>query len=712
MFQTRIIKKQLHFKQPAGTSRGVYTTRDVWYILLTDTGSRHYGVGECAPLPALSCDDIPSYDEVLATACKNLEKNGEIDREALLPYPSILFGMETALLHFRARSLQFWHTPFSKGKEGIPINGLIWMGNFDEMYRRIGEKMQQGFRCIKLKIGAIDFEKELELLAHIRRHFTPAQIELRVDANGAFSPADALEKLHRLSEFQLHSIEQPIRAGQWNEMARLCAATPFPIALDEELIGINRRDRKIELLETIRPQYIILKPSLHGGISGSEEWMELAAERGIGSWVTSALESNIGLNAIAQWCATLQPALPQGLGTGLLFTDNIDYPLHIEGGLPLVPPRRTRTRLTKLAETMTKFCTNRNKQTILIESIPYSNWEIEMVRMNIPADNRSFRQELFSFLSEWFDPADTLPVHTSGSTGKPKELYVEKERMMESACLTCSFLGLQKEDSALLCMPLQYIAGKMVVIRALVAGLDLLPVTPSGHPLKDLTKAPVFAAMIPMQVYNSLQVPEEKAILQQIRHLIIGGGPIDSQLNAALKDFPHAVWSTYGMTETLSHIALRRLNGPEASDWYTPFESIQIRLSKENTLVIYAPEICEKELVTNDIAEINGQNQFRILGRKDNTINTGGVKVQIEQVEAALKEHLSVPFLITSAPDEKFGEIIVLLAEGQLPDDIEQTCTHQLPPYWRPKRFVPVFKLPLTETGKPDRAIAKLLAQK
>ncbi len=277
MFQTRIIKKQLHFKQPAGTSRGVYTTRNVWYILLTDTGSRHYGVGECAPLPALSCDDIPSYDEVLATACKNLERN------------------------------------------------------FDEMYRRIGEKMQQGFRCIKLKIGAIDFEKELELLAHIRRHFTPAQIELRVDANGAFSPADALEKLHRLSEFQLHSIEQPIRAGQWNEMARLCAATPFPIALDEELIGINRRDRKIELLETIRPQYIILKPSLHGGISGSEEWMELAAERGIGSWVTSALESNIGLNAIAQWCATLQPALPQGLGTGLLFTDNIDYPLHIEG---------------------------------------------------------------------------------------------------------------------------------------------------------------------------------------------------------------------------------------------------------------------------------------------------------------------------------------------------------------------------------------------
>lgn len=220
---------------------------------------------------------------------------------------------------------------FLRGRQGIPINGLIWMGNFDEMYQRIEEKMKAGFRCIKLKIGAIDFERELELLSHIRKHFSPEQIELRVDANGAFSPEDALRKLEQLNEFQLHSIEQPIRAGQWQAMKQLCATTPFPIALDEELIGINERERKIELLDTIRPQYIILKPSLHGGIQGSQEWIALAAERGIGSWVTSALESNIGLNAIAQWCATLQPSLPQGLGTGLLFTDNVDYPLHIQG---------------------------------------------------------------------------------------------------------------------------------------------------------------------------------------------------------------------------------------------------------------------------------------------------------------------------------------------------------------------------------------------
>ena len=339
MIQIDIYPKTLHFKQPAGTSRGIYTTRKVWYILLTDIENPQYiGVGECAPLPALSCDDVPEYEEVLQETCRRLEENMKANSEnvkalldSLSAYPSIRFGVETALAHYQARSLQFWHTPFSKGKEGIPINGLIWMGNFDEMYQRIEEKMKAGFRCIKLKIGAIDFEKELELLAHIRQHFTPEQIELRVDANGAFSPTDALDKLNRLAEYQLHSIEQPIRASQWNEMAKLCECTPFPIALDEELIGVNNRSTKEALLDTIRPQYIILKPSLHGGIGGSEEWINLASERGIGSWVTSALESNIGLNAIAQWTATLNPTLPQGLGTGMLFTDNIDYPLHIQG---------------------------------------------------------------------------------------------------------------------------------------------------------------------------------------------------------------------------------------------------------------------------------------------------------------------------------------------------------------------------------------------
>ena len=329
----KIIPRLLHFKQSAGTSRGTYSTRKVWYLHFTSSEfPGRVGIGECAPLPALSCDDLPDYEDILGAACREVEKqNGRLDVGALRKYPSILFGLETAIRHYHTGDWALWDTAFSRGETGIPINGLIWMGDFNKMLAQIETKMNVGFRCIKLKIGAINFEEELALLRHIRAHFSSNEIELRVDANGAFAPADAMEKLKRLSELDLHSIEQPIRAGQWNEMATLCATTPFPIALDEELIGINKRDDKIRLLETIRPQYIILKPSLHGGISGSEEWIELAAERGIGSWITSALESNIGLNAIAQWCATLQPTLPQGLGTGLLFTDNIDYPLHIEG---------------------------------------------------------------------------------------------------------------------------------------------------------------------------------------------------------------------------------------------------------------------------------------------------------------------------------------------------------------------------------------------
>ena len=331
MYKIKIIPRTLHFKQPAGTSRGVYLERKVWYLLLTDTETGRFGVGECAPLPRLSCDDIPEYETILARQCRIFEREKAIDFEALRPYPSILFGLETALRHLNAGNIRLWDSAFSRGEQGIPINGLIWMGNFNEMFQRIEEKIRAGFRCIKVKIGAINFSKELELLKHIRKHFSREVIELRVDANGAFTPDEAFGKLERLAAYDLHSIEQPIRAGQYNKMAELCASSPIPIALDEELIGVNDTLHKIELLDTIHPKYIILKPSLHGGIRGAQEWIDLAARRGIGFWATSALESNVGLNAIAQWCATLRPEIPQGLGTGLLFTDNIDYPLHIQG---------------------------------------------------------------------------------------------------------------------------------------------------------------------------------------------------------------------------------------------------------------------------------------------------------------------------------------------------------------------------------------------
>lgn len=326
-----IVPRLLHFKQPAGTSRGVYTTRKVWYVHVSSSAfPGRVGVGECAPLPALSCDDRPDYESVLRAACRRVEEaQGVLDTEALRDFPSILFGLETAFRHLQRGSWALWDTPFARGEAGIPINGLIWMGSFDRMLSQIEDKMKAGFRCIKLKIGAIGFEEELALLRHIRSHFSVREIELRVDANGAFSPVDALDKLKRLAELDLHSIEQPIRAGQWEEMARLVADTPLPIALDEELIGCNSLAEKQRLLAAIRPHYLILKPSLHGGMCGGAEWMAEAEKLGIGWWITSALESNIGLNAIAQWCATFRNPLPQGLGTGLLFTDNVPMPLEI-----------------------------------------------------------------------------------------------------------------------------------------------------------------------------------------------------------------------------------------------------------------------------------------------------------------------------------------------------------------------------------------------
>lgn len=331
-FKIKIKPYTLQFKRPAGTSRGVYHDHKIWYVIIySPSDPQHWGVGECAPLFDLSCDYNEDYEQTLERFCKELEESKILDKDALRPYPSILFGLETALRHFECRSFKLWDNPFTERKKGIPINGLIWMGDFRYMYEQIEAKIEQGFRCIKLKIGAIGFEDEIKLLQNIRKHFSADQITLRVDANGAFSANEALSKLNRLSELDLHSIEQPIRAGQWSEMAQLTRETPLPIALDEELIGVHRPEDKRRLLETIRPQYIILKPTLHGGFCGCEEWIKLAEELKIGWWITSALESNIGLNAIAQWCATFNNTLPQGLGTGSLYTNNIEMPLTIEG---------------------------------------------------------------------------------------------------------------------------------------------------------------------------------------------------------------------------------------------------------------------------------------------------------------------------------------------------------------------------------------------
>ena len=329
--------------------------------------------------------------------------------------------------------------------------------------------------------------------------------------------------------------------------------------------------------------------------------------------------------------------------------------------------------------------------------------------------------DLEAFLAEWHNDSPTVLVHTSGSTGKPKPMLVEKRRMQASARITCRFLGLHEGDTALLCMPLDYIAGKMMVVRALTCGLQLVSVPPSSHPLATSHLSPFpsrldFAAMVPLQVWNSLQVPEERHRLMHIRHLIIGGGAIDQALASQLADFPHQVWSTYGMTETLSHIALRRLNGPEASDWYTPFDGVTLSLTDEGCLVISAPAVHEGPLVTNDIAELSppapasSLRRFRILGRKDNVVCSGGIKIQIEEVERLLRPHLHVPYMITKAPDEKLGEQVVLLTESKTVGDVLALCRLHLPKYWVPRRILSVDRLPLTETGKPARHEAERMA--
>ena len=318
---------------------------------------------------------------------------------------------------------------------------------------------------------------------------------------------------------------------------------------------------------------------------------------------------------------------------------------------------------------------------------------------------------LEEFLEEWNSDSPYVEVKTSGSTGEPKRMLVEKQRMRASARITCDFLGLKAGDTALLCMPLDYIAGKMMVVRAIERDLKLVVVEPSGHPLVKQGDGFTFAAMVPMQVYNSLQVPEERERLKQIKHLIIGGGAIDEAMAEELKTFPNHVWSTYGMTETLSHIALRRLSGPEASEWYTPFPSVSVSLNDEGCLVIDAPEVCKERLVTNDIAELATDNQsFRILGRKDNVICSGGIKIQAEEVERMLKAHLRVPYLISKRPDKKFGEVVVLLTEGDV-EEAKKVCEAVLPKYQRPKVYIHVSEIPLTETKKPARRQAEELAK-
>lgn len=365
---------------------------------------------------------------------------------------------------------------------------------------------------------------------------------------------------------------------------------------------------------------------------------------------------------------------------------------------------------------------DRKKQSLLLEGERYDADNLHLLKAKA--------EEVSNFLQEWFSESPLITVHTSGSTGEPKKMQVSKDKMMQSARLTCEFLDLQAGDLALLCMNLRYIGAMMVVVRSLVAGLNLIARPASGHPLAGVSEPLKFAAMVPLQVYNTLQIPSERNQLMQTEILIIGGGAIDEALEAELKSLPIAIYSTYGMTETLSHIALRRLNGAAASEHYHPFPSVNLSLSLENTLVIDAPLICDETLQTNDIARIYPDGSFTILGRKDNVINSGGIKIQAEELEKILRPHIPVRFVITSVPDPRLGQAVTLLIEesserkeldgkelvkkvSELNEkDIEEKLQEILEPYYRPQYILKTRHIPQTENGKVNRAECRKLAMK
>lgn len=320
----------LEFKRPSGTSRGVLYEKETFILEISENDKK--GIGECAIFRGLSFDDRPDYEEKLQWLCDHIEKGSEFLKEELKEFPSIWFGYEQAILNLKHGGNLYFPSEFTEGKASIVINGLIWMGDIHYMEEQIQDKLNNGFHCIKLKIG-VDWKSEHEVLQKLRQKFSKEKLELRVDANGGFSKKEAKVVLQQLADLDIHSIEQPIKAGNWDDMAELCAETPTPIALDEELIGIINYDEKKKLLEAIKPQYIILKPALVGGFSGSDEWISLAEQQNMAWWITSALESNIGLNAIAQYTFTKKNPMPQGLGTGALFVNNFESDLELRNEL-------------------------------------------------------------------------------------------------------------------------------------------------------------------------------------------------------------------------------------------------------------------------------------------------------------------------------------------------------------------------------------------
>jgi o-succinylbenzoate synthase len=711
MLKATWYKHVLQFRQEAGTSRGVMHEKDTWFLhIWNEKHPEIVGIGECSLLKGLSVDDLPGYENQLEWLCKHINGDSKYIDKILKDWPSIRFGFEMALADLRIGGTRIlFPSAFTRGETPIPINGLVWMGDKDFMLRQIEEKLDQGFTVIKLKVGAIDFDSECALLAHIRKSFAQATITIRLDANGAFSAEDVFQKLKTLSQYQIHSIEQPIAASQTKLMAEVCRKSPIQVALDEELIGVHSRESKRQLLEIISPQYIILKPSLLGGFAACHEWISLAAEMNIGWWVTSALESNIGLNAIAQWTATLGNNLPQGLGTGSLYTNNIPSPLIVENGLLHYRPEQN-WDLANTGIPENKSSVWKLPLTINGETLHGKDWlkKVEVWENENTAE--LWLKDLGDFLKQWFSDKECVYVQTSGSTGEPKEIQIKKSAMIGSAKATGRFLQLHNHPDALLSLSARFIAGIMMVVRAMVYGQNLIAVKPDGNPLLSLSgrQVPSFAAMVPAQIFNSLGDPVARELLLEFRTLIIGGGEIQPLLDEKLQQLPCAVYATYGMTETITHVALRRVNGNSRQDFFEALPGIQFSIDKRDCLVIYAPGINKLPIVTNDLVELISKNKFRWLGRVDNVINRGGEKIIPETIEKKLAPYIQNRFFVAGVPDVKFGQVAALFIESVEPGKSEITRIEELLKLAtlrneRPVKIYFVSQFKETDNGKVNR---------
>lgn len=713
MLKANFYKHILHFKRPAGTSRGVMHEKPVWYLVVWDDARPEIrGIGECSPLAGLSCDDRPGYEAMIHWTASRIHLPPEIIYSELTPWPSIRFGVEMALrdLSLGGNRILF-PSGFTAGEQAIPINGLVWMGNMEFMLREVEERLSKGFRVIKMKVGAIDFKNECDILAGLRERYDGDRIEIRLDANGAFSVDEAPGKLEYLSRFSIHSIEQPIRAGQPEAMAELCRKSPIPVALDEELIGIHDYRGKEELLRMIHPRYIILKPSLLGGFTGSLDWIRLAEKLHIGWWITSALESNIGLNAIAQWTATLGNPLPQGLGTGSLYTNNIPAPLKVEGGALHYDSRL----VWDLGLTGYDVQDSIDIASVLVlNGTRYSGTELKEAADRMAAANAGsgWEQDLGRFLVQWLSDSEMIMVQTSGSTGTPKSIEISKKAMIASALATDEALNASHCPDALLCLSPNYIAGMMMVVRAMIYGQNLVAVKPDGHPFSTLDEGiePGFAAMVPAQVYNCMLDGQARERFLKIRKFIIGGGEIAPSLEAMLANHPGEVYATYGMTETITHIALRRISGSGRMDYFTVLPGVSVELDARGCLVINAPHISEFPVTTNDLAELFDNRHFRWLGRVDHVINRGGQKIIPEMVEKLLVPFIVQRFYLAGLPDEKFGSVPVLFIESDPWSETQlselQSAINDLLPYFsRPTRIFFKSRFEETPSGKVKRTL-------